>query len=124
LEYIYHIFPAEKLDNVEAQFDELIHVKGNRHVFMADTIEDLSIQAGIDIEGLKSTLERYNGYCHVGYDEEFAKNPAFLRPVRRGQNCRYLATRRNFHTLQKSLIPTRYMNLNSSFIKVIIAHNI
>lgn len=85
LEYIYHIFPAEKLDNVEAQFEELINIKGNKHVFMADTIEELCLKAGIDEEGLNETLEKYNRYCEQKYDDEFAKNPAFLRPVRRGK---------------------------------------
>lgn len=85
LEYIYHIFPAEKLDNVTAQFDELINVKGNKHIFMSDTIEELCKQSGIDEEGLKETLSNYNSYCDNGYDEEFAKNPAFLRSVRRGK---------------------------------------
>jgi fumarate reductase flavoprotein subunit len=85
LEYVYQIFPAERLEDVEAQFDELINVKGNRHAFMTDTIEALCAKTGIDQEGLTATLERYNGYCEAGYDEEFAKKPAFLRPVRRGK---------------------------------------
>lgn len=85
LEYIYHIFPAKKLDNVEAQFEELINVKGNKHVFMTDTIEKLSAKTGISLEGLTATLTKYNNYCDKGYDEEFVKNPAFLRPVRRGK---------------------------------------
>jgi fumarate reductase flavoprotein subunit len=85
LEYIYHIFPAEKLDNVEAQFDKLINEIGNKHVFMADTIEELCFQAGINETGLKEELEKYNKYCEQGYDEEFAKMPAFLRPVKHGK---------------------------------------
>jgi len=85
LDYIYHIFPADKLHNVTAQFEELIHVKGNKHVFMADTIEELCAQTGIDCEGLSETLTTYNHYCDKGHDDEFSKNPAFLRPVKEGK---------------------------------------
>ena len=46
---------------------------GNRHVFMTETIEELCAKTGIDREGLKATLERYNGYCDAAYDEEFAR---------------------------------------------------
>jgi len=81
LEHIYFIFPAEKLTDVRGQFEHLIDVVGNKHVFLADSIEDLCAQAGIDLAGLKHTLEDYNGYCAAGYDAQFAKNPAYLRPV-------------------------------------------
>lgn len=85
LEYIYHIFPAEKLENVTAQFEELINVKKNKHAFMADTIEELCDQTGIDYDGLTETLEKYNQYCEKGHDDEFSKNPKFLRPVSEGK---------------------------------------
>jgi fumarate reductase flavoprotein subunit len=82
LEYIYHIFPAERLHNVRAQFEELINVKKNKHIFLADTIEELCEQTGIDYENMKTTVENYNRYCDQKHDDEFGKNPAFLRPVR------------------------------------------
>jgi fumarate reductase flavoprotein subunit len=85
LDYIYHIFPADKLDNVTAQFEELINVKGNKHVFMADTIEELCQQTGIDYEEFSETLKNYNYYCENGHDDEFSKNQAFLRPVKEGK---------------------------------------
>ncbi|MCX8033645.1 MAG: FAD-dependent oxidoreductase [Thermoleophilia bacterium] len=82
LEYIYFIFPAERLTDVRGQFEHLINVVGNKHVFLADTIEELCAQTGIDVAGLKSTLEAYNRYCDQGHDDQFAKDPRFLRPVR------------------------------------------
>jgi len=82
LDHIYFIFPAEKLSDVRGQFEHLINVVGNKHAFMADSLEELCAQTGISLEGLKQTLEAYNGYCDAGYDAQFAKNPAFLRPVR------------------------------------------
>ena len=48
--------------------------------YMADTIEDLARQAGINPENLKKTVETYNRYCD-SIDEEFFKDPRFLRPL-------------------------------------------
>lgn len=82
LDHIYFIFPAETLTDVRGQFEHLIHEVGNKHAFMADSIDELCAQTGISAVGLKQTLEAYNGYCDAGYDVQFAKNPQFLRPVR------------------------------------------
>ena len=49
---------------------------------MTDTIEELCVQSGIDQVGLEETLDRYNGYCDNGEDEEFGKDAKYLRPVR------------------------------------------
>jgi fumarate reductase flavoprotein subunit len=51
-------------------------------IFMADGINELCAQTGIDPDGFKETLDIYNGYCDAGHDPQFAKNPAYLRPVR------------------------------------------
>ena len=85
VEYLYFIFPVQKLTDIPSQFEKLIHEKHNEHVFMADTIEELCAQTGIREEGLKATLRRYNSYCDAGEDDEFSKDPAYLRPVRRGR---------------------------------------
>lgn len=39
----------------------------------ADTVEEAAAHFGIDAEELKKTIERYNGYCEAGKDEEFNK---------------------------------------------------
>jgi fumarate reductase flavoprotein subunit len=83
LDYIYHIFPAEKLHNLTSQFEKSINVDGNKHVFMSDTVEELAKQTGIDAACLKATIARYNTYCDKGHDDEFSKQPKFLRPVRK-----------------------------------------
>ena len=85
VDLLYFIFPVKVLTDVEKQFDELINVWHNEHVFMADTIEELCAQTGIDEAGLKATLEKYNTYCDNGFDEEFYKKKEYLLPVRRGK---------------------------------------
>lgn len=84
VDYIYFVFPVEKLTNVTGQFQKLITEDKNEHVFMADSISELCNQTGIDEARLKDTLERYNGYCDSGIDEEYDKNANYLRPVRKG----------------------------------------
>lgn len=96
-EYSYMIFRAEKLKDVREQFRRLIEDHKNKHVFVADSMDELCAMAGIDGTGLQETVERYNGYCDNGYDEEFGKQPQYLRPVRQGKklyclriyNCSY-----------------------------------
>jgi fumarate reductase flavoprotein subunit len=85
LDYIYHIFPAEQLHGVTAQFEEAINVTGNKHTFLADSIEELADQAGIDKEGLLETVKKYNEYADKKHDDDYGKNPAFIRPIRRGK---------------------------------------
>ena len=49
---------------------------------MADSLDELASQAGIDPEGLKKTVDEYNGFCAKGHDDKFNKNHTLLRPIR------------------------------------------
>ena len=84
VDYTYFIFPVKKLTNVKEQFRHLIEEAGNRHIFMADTIKELCEQTGIEESNLCRTLDIYNRYCEIGHDLDYAKDPEFLRPVRKG----------------------------------------
>ena len=53
-------------------------------VYKADTIRELAEKIGIDPDALEDTLARYNEFCRKGKDEEFEKNPKFLRPMEKG----------------------------------------
>ncbi|MDD1707348.1 MAG: FAD-binding protein, partial [Methanoregulaceae archaeon] len=59
--------------------------QGNKHAFIADTLEDLAKQMDIDPAALKKTVDEYNAYCEKGHDDQYAKNPKFLRPVKKGK---------------------------------------
>ena len=43
---------------------------------------ELAAKTGINSAGLKKTVDEYNGYCEKGHDDLFAKDPAFLLPVK------------------------------------------
>ncbi len=47
----------------------------------ADSIEELAGKIGIEPEVLKATLDEYNAYCEIGYDDLFNKNRRYLRPL-------------------------------------------
>lgn len=84
VDYFYFVFPADKLTDIRGQFQDLMENWKNKHVCMADTLEEICDRFGINQAGLSSTLERYNGYCENGVDEEFAKDAKYLRPVKQG----------------------------------------
>lgn len=68
--------------DLEAQMKTCMR-KGNTELFICDSLEDISAQTGIDPEGLKETVERYNQFSENGFDEEFGKKPEFLAPLKR-----------------------------------------
>ena len=82
IDKIYFIFPAKTLTDIEGDMRKLM-AQGNKHVFIAETIEELARQAGIDSASLKKTVDKYNSYCQKGYDDQYNKNPKYLRPVKK-----------------------------------------
>lgn len=50
-------------------------------LFQADTLDELAEKAGIDAEGLKATVARYNELAAKGNDDDFGKRPEILWPV-------------------------------------------
>lgn len=84
VDYMYFMFPVQQLTDIPGQFRKLRDEIGNKHIFLSATIEELCAEAGIDAEGMKETLERYNRFCDNGVDEDYFKDAAYLYPVRRG----------------------------------------
>jgi fumarate reductase flavoprotein subunit len=54
---------------------------GNGNFYVAESIENLCEQTGIDLENLKNTFQTYNEYCRVGYVALFNKKQQYLRPI-------------------------------------------
>ncbi len=48
---------------------------------VCDTIEELAEQLGIDADGLKATIERYNELAEQGRDDDFGKRADRLYPI-------------------------------------------
>ena len=79
--YVYFIFQGVKVENIRGQMDEAI-AKGNRHMCHFDTIHEVCEYMGIDEDGLRDTIAKYNHAAEIGYDEQFKTNPQYIRPVR------------------------------------------
>jgi len=56
--------------------------KGTQDIFAEDSVEELAIKMGVDPVVLKATVGEYNGFCKKGHDDDFAKDPQYLRPLK------------------------------------------
>ena len=74
------VFPATNFENSKAVIDAYLK-SGNGNFYVADSIEDLCRQTGIEQKGLEKTIAQYNTFCQNGYDEQFNKNRKYLRPL-------------------------------------------
>jgi succinate dehydrogenase/fumarate reductase flavoprotein subunit len=52
--------------------------KAAGRVRICQTIEEIADWIGADRQTLKQTMERYNIFCHNGYDADFLKQPCHL----------------------------------------------
>lgn len=79
-----YIHAGEPLTELWDQFNEQKD-GGNSYVHgpMA-TIEDMAEELGLDAEKLAASIEKYNGFCEKGVDEEFAKDAQYLFPLEEG----------------------------------------
>lgn len=73
-------FPSNKLEDFEAGVKHLQSI-GNKHVFAADSLEELADLAGIDQTGLLKTVDIYNQMCKDGRDLLFHKPSQALLPL-------------------------------------------
>jgi fumarate reductase flavoprotein subunit len=70
-----------KLTDLDAEMKEGI-AKGNKNMFVANSIEELAGKMGVRPAVLKATLDEYNKFCDQGHDDLFAKDRRYLRPLR------------------------------------------
>lgn len=78
--YVYFIFKGVSIQNIRGQMDEAI-AKGNKHMCHFDTIHEVCEYMGIQEDGLRKTLEKYNKAAETGVDEEFHTDPKYIKPV-------------------------------------------
>jgi fumarate reductase flavoprotein subunit len=78
----YHlVFPFTKVSNLDTLMQQAFD-SGYKDLFVADSLEELAGQTGIDPDGLKATIDEYNGYCERGFDPIFNKSHRLLRPIK------------------------------------------
>ncbi len=72
---------ATKLGKFDAEFKDA-EAKG--FAFKGATLDELAKKTGMDAATMRAQIERYNGFADKRHDDEFAKNPKYLRPVKTG----------------------------------------
>lgn len=73
---VFHVSTAE---NYDAEMKEAV-AKKDPYIFEADGIDDLAAKTGIDPEGLRATIGKYNEDCKTR-DTLFAKDYRYMRPI-------------------------------------------
>lgn len=56
----------------------------DKHLVIADTIQDLAEQLEMDPNVLKKTVDRYNSLCEKKSDDDYQKHWLYLKPVKNG----------------------------------------
>jgi fumarate reductase flavoprotein subunit len=83
LDFINLVIQTPNIANIDEMIAKVLENK-YPYFFKAGSPEELAAQTGINAEGLKATLQEYNGFCDHGYDKTFVKENRFLRPLRKG----------------------------------------
>jgi fumarate reductase flavoprotein subunit len=78
------VFPHTNFKGSSQVIDAYLK-SGKGNFYVADTLDDLAQQTGINLENLKETVRSYNTYCQNGYDEQFNKERRYLRPLKGGK---------------------------------------
>lgn len=73
--------PRTPLTNLDEEIKDAVEKK-NPYIFAADSLEELADKMGIDKAIFTATVEEYNGLCAKGHDDQYAKDPFHLRPIR------------------------------------------
>ena len=81
--------PGSKLMELERDVEAAVR-KGDPEVFGADSVAELAVKMDVDPGTLQRSVDEYNNFCEKGHDDLFAKDPAYLRPLR---GPRFYATR-------------------------------
>lgn len=85
-----HVHPQDMFDHFEDAVNAALE-EGYKHVFVADTIEELAQKMEIDPDALVETVNDYNQACAKGFDEIFEKDHKHMQPIKKSKfyACRY-----------------------------------
>ena len=78
-----YIHAGEPLTDLWDEFDAQVKA-GNEAVHKCDTLDELAKELDLDADALKASIEKYNGYCAEGVDEEFGKAAEYLFALEEG----------------------------------------
>jgi fumarate reductase flavoprotein subunit len=81
VDYEWGVWPGKKIVDLDAQIQKCLD-EGNKNIFEANSLEELSNKIGINSDALQGTVNEYNGYCDKGHDDLFGKTPKYLQPVK------------------------------------------
>jgi fumarate reductase flavoprotein subunit len=72
--------PGSTIENLDKELEELVS-RRTSELFAADSVEDLARKMEVDPGVLKNTVTQYNRFCEQHCDEQFGKDPRFLKPI-------------------------------------------
>lgn len=75
---------GEYLKRWKTDFQEELDSHNGVSLFVADTLEELAEQAGIEKAPFLQEVAHYNDMCEKGVDEDFGKNPRNMKPIETG----------------------------------------
>ena len=71
--------PEVEMDRSVASGNKVI--EGLVDLYCADTLEELAEKVGVPADALIASVERYNELVDAGFDEDFGKNPQYLKKI-------------------------------------------
>ena len=82
---------GENGEGMIAAWDALVEAAGepiimngasmSMDIYKGDSLEELAEKMGLPVDEVMASVERYNGFCETGVDEDFHKIPERLQPV-------------------------------------------
>lgn len=79
-----YIHAGEPLTDLWKQFQEQVDAKNSAVHGPLDTLDNLAESLNLDAAALKASVEKYNGYCASGVDEEYGKAKEYLFALESG----------------------------------------
>lgn len=70
----------QKMDKLQEEIDTAV-AANKPYIFKADSIEELAKKMALPVEKVTETIKQYNSYVENGKDQDFGKDPQYLRSV-------------------------------------------